>query len=137
MVFATNLTRKKIYSIFVLRAGSPPGESLDAPWQLNTTSPQVSGKPAGTMPKVAGQEKAARCRYNLYRVRYMPPLIIRRNIQMKRVEYKGISCVWSDDELNFWQFYEFSTWREALDFIKSNRQNLKKWHVCPITFDYI
>ena len=25
---------------------------------------------------------------------------------MKRVEYKGISCVWSDDDLNFWQWYE-------------------------------
>ena len=55
----------------------------------------------------------------------------------KRKEYKGISCIWKDDDLNFWQLYEFNTWREALDFIKSNRQNLKKWYVCPIVFDYI
>lgn len=54
-----------------------------------------------------------------------------------RKEYKGISCIWKDDDLNFWQLYEFNTWREALDFIKSNRQNLKKWYVCPIVFDYI
>lgn len=46
-----------------------------------------------------------------------------------RKEYKGISCIWKDDDLNFWQIYEFNTWREALDFIKSNRQNLKKWYV--------
>ena len=54
-----------------------------------------------------------------------------------RKEYKGISCIWKDDGLNFWQFYEFNTWREALDFVKSNRQNLKKWRVCPMVFEWV
>ena len=56
---------------------------------------------------------------------------------MKRVEYKGISCVWSDDDLNFWQWYEFNSWTEALDFVKKNRKNLKKWHVQTVVFETI
>lgn len=49
-------------------------------------------------------------------------------------ERKGISCIWRGDDLNFWQWYEFNSWREALDFVKNNRQNLKKWYVCPFDF---
>lgn len=56
---------------------------------------------------------------------------------MKRVEYKGISCVWSDDDLNFWQWYEFNSWTEALDFVKKNRKNLKQWHVQTVIFETI
>ena len=49
-------------------------------------------------------------------------------------ERKGISCIWQEDDLNFWQWYEFDSWREALNFVKNNRQNLKKWYVCPFDF---
>lgn len=48
---------------------------------------------------------------------------------MKRVECKGISCVWANDDLNFWQWYEFNTWAEALDFVRENRKNMKQWYI--------
>ena len=58
MVFATNLTRKKLYSIFVLRTGSPPR----AKPSLNGTG---AGTPGGLIASKETARRTLKTEYNL------------------------------------------------------------------------